>query len=94
MSATLNDVKAHLHIFHNVEDEYLSSLLLQSKAAVTEMTGISDGPQFDELVLNRVRFAYNDKLDEFEKRYRSVLMSASLGALSVISDVEVSGDES
>lgn len=93
MSATLSDVKAHLHIFHSVEDEYLNSLLLQSKMAVTRMTGISDGPQFDELVLNRVRFAYNDKLDEFEKRYRSVLMGASLETLSTLADVEVSGDE-
>ncbi|MEY8717732.1 head-tail connector protein [Ligilactobacillus murinus] len=78
MSATLEDVKAHLHIFHSVEDDYLRSLLEQSAIAVEAMTGIDKGPQFDELVLNRVRFAYNDKLDEFETRYRSVLLGASL----------------
>ena len=78
MSATLEDVKAHFHIFHSVEDDYLRSLLEQSAIAVEAMTGIDKGPQFDELVLNRVRFAYNDKLDEFETRYRSVLLGASL----------------
>lgn len=78
MSATLEDVKAHLHIFHSVEDDYLRSLLEQSAIAVEAMTGIDKGPQFDELVLNRVRFAYNDKLDEFETRYQSVLLGASL----------------
>ena len=78
MSATLEDVKAHLHIFRSVEDDYLRSLLEQSAIAVEAMTGIDKGPQFDELVLNRVRFAYNDKLDEFETRYRSVLLGASL----------------
>lgn len=78
MTATLEDVKAHLHIFHSVEDDYLRSLLEQSAIAVEAMTGIDKGPQFDELVLNRVRFAYNDKLDEFESRYQSVLLNASL----------------
>ncbi|MCI5942914.1 MAG: head-tail connector protein [Ligilactobacillus animalis] len=78
MTATLEDVKAHLHIFHSVEDDYLRSLLEQSAIAVETMTGIDKGPQFDELVLNRVRFAYNDKLDEFESRYQSVLLNASL----------------
>ncbi|MCR1902316.1 head-tail connector protein [Ligilactobacillus apodemi] len=78
MTATLEDVKAHLHIFHSVEDDYLRSLLEQSAIAVESMTGIDKGPQFDELVLNRVRFAYNDKLDEFESRYQSVLLNASL----------------
>lgn len=78
MAATLEDVKAHLHIFHSVEDDYLRSLLEQSASAIEEMTGINEGPRFDELVLNRVRFAYNDKLDEFETRYQSVLLSTSL----------------
>lgn len=78
MTATLEDVKAHLHIFHSVEDDYLRSLLEQSAIAVESMTGIDKGPQYDELVLNRVRFAYNDKLDEFESRYQSVLLNASL----------------
>ena len=78
MTATLEDVKAHLHIFHSVEDDYLRSLLEQSAIAVESMTGIDKGPQFGELVLNRVRFVYNDKLDEFEARYQSVLLGASL----------------
>ena len=77
MSATHEDVKAHLHIFHTVEDVYLKSLLEQSELAITRMTGLEFGPEYDELVLNRVRFAYNDKLDEFETRYQSVLLGAS-----------------
>lgn len=77
MGATLSDVKAHLHIFHNIEDDYLESLLSQSKQAITRMTGVKSGDEYDELVLNRVRFAYNDTLDEFEKRYQSVLLGLS-----------------
>ena len=43
MSATLEDVKAHLHIFHTVEDVYLKSLLEQSELAITRMTGLEFG---------------------------------------------------
>lgn len=77
MTATLDDVKAHLHIFHSVEDDYLTKLLKQSQAAITRMTGIDTGDEYDELVLNRVRYAYNDSLDEFEERYQSVLLGLS-----------------
>lgn len=77
MTATLADVKAHLHIFHSVEDDYLQSLLKQSQLAVARMTGVSEGDEYDELVLNRVRYAYNDSLDEFEERYQSVLLGLS-----------------
>lgn len=77
MTATLDDVKAHLHIFHSVEDDYLQSLLKQSQLAVARMTGVSEGDEYDELVLNRVRYAYNDSLDEFEERYQSVLLGLS-----------------
>lgn len=82
MTATLADVKAHLHIFHSVEDNYLLSLLNQSQAAVTRMTGIDSGVEYDELVLNRVRYAYNDSLDEFEERYQSVLLGLSTQLLA------------
>ncbi|WP_192944535.1 head-tail connector protein [Ligilactobacillus agilis] len=86
MAVTLENVKEHLHIFHSVEDNYLVSLLEQSKSAITRMTGISDGPEYDELVLNRVRFAYNDTLDEFERRYQSILLGLSSGLLGANND--------
>ena len=82
MAATLADVKAHLHIFHSVEDDYLQSLLKQSQLAVARMTGVSEGDEYDELVLNRVRYAYNDSLDEFEERYQSVLLGLSTQLLA------------
>lgn len=82
MTATLADVKAHLHIFHSVEDDYLQSLLKQSQLAVARMTGVSEGDEYDELVLNRVRYAYNDSLDEFEERYQSVLLGLSTQLLA------------
>ena len=82
MTATLADVKAHLHIFHSVEDDYLQSLLKQSQLAVARMTGVSEGDEYDELVLNRVRYAYNDSLDEFEERYQSILLGLSTQLLA------------
>ena len=82
MTATLADVKAHLHIFHSVEDDYLQSLLKQSQLAVARMTGGSEGDEYDELVLNRVRYAYNDSLDEFEERYQSILLGLSTQLLA------------
>ena len=82
MTTTLDDVKAHLHIFHSVEDDYLQSLLKQSQLAVARMTGVSEGDEYDELVLNRVRYAYNDSLDEFEERYQSVLLGLSTQLLA------------
>ena len=78
MTATLADVKAHLHIFHSVEDDYLQSLLKQSQLAVARMTGVSEGDEYDELVLNRVRYAYNDTLDKFEQRYQTMLIGLSM----------------
>lgn len=90
MTATLADVKAHLHIFHSVEDDYLQSLLKQSQLAVARMTGVSEGDEYDELVLNRVRYAYNDSLDEFEERYQSVLLGLST---QLLADDEGDSDE-
>lgn len=46
------------------------------------MTGIDTGDEYDELVLNRVRYAYNDSLDEFEERYQSVLLGLSTQLLA------------
>lgn len=74
-------MKEHLHIFHSVEDDYLMSLLEQSKSAIIRMTGVSEGAEYDELVLNRVRFAYNDALDEFERKYQSLLLGLSSALL-------------
>lgn len=90
MTATLADVKAHLHIFHSVEDDYLQSLLKQSQLAVARMTGVSEGDEYDELVLNRVRYAYNDSLDEFEERYQSILLGLST---QLLADDEGESDE-
>lgn len=90
MTATLADVKAHLHIFHSVEDDYLQSLLKQSQLAVARMTGVSEGDEYDELVLNRIRYAYNDSLDEFEERYQSVLLGLST---QLLADDEGDSDE-
>lgn len=90
MTATLADVKAHLHIFHSVEDDYLQSLLKQSQLAVARMTGVSEGDEYDELVLNRVRYAYNDSLDEFEEHYQSVLLGLST---QLLADDEGDSDE-
>jgi hypothetical protein len=71
--------KERLHIFHAAEDDYIADLVTRSKKAITDMTGASDesNESFRELVLERVRYAYNDSLEYFETNFRTDIMQLS-----------------
>ncbi len=81
MAVTLDDVKQHLHIFHSIEDDYLTRLLTQSQLAITQATGVDTGELYDELVVNRVRYAYEGELDEFTGRFQTELITLTVSNL-------------
>lgn len=64
----LTAFKERMRIFHDVEDNNLRRILAGSKAALSERFGVAvdviDSGQ--ELILERSRFVYNDKLELFE----------------------------
>lgn len=81
MTVKLEDVKEHLHIFHSVEDNYLTRLLTQSQQAITQQTGVDAGELYDELVVNRVRYAYEGELDKFIGRFQTDLLTLAVSNL-------------
>lgn len=81
MTVKLEDVKEHLHIFHSIEDDYLARLLTQSQQAITQQTGVDTGDLYDELVVNRVRYAYEGELDEFVSRFQTDLLTLTVSNL-------------
>ncbi|WP_367986217.1 phage gp6-like head-tail connector protein [Streptococcus sp. ZY1909104] len=64
----LTAFKERMRIFHDVEDNNLRQILAGSQAALSERFGVAvdviDSGQ--ELILERSRFVYNDKLELFE----------------------------
>ncbi|NQG96762.1 phage gp6-like head-tail connector protein [Streptococcus suis] len=67
--------KKRMRIFHNVEDDNLKRILAGSQAALSERFGlpvevISSG---QELILERSRYVYNDKLELFESAFAGEL---------------------
>ncbi|KRO17410.1 hypothetical protein IV56_GL000326 [Lacticaseibacillus saniviri JCM 17471 = DSM 24301] len=72
-----------MHITHSGEDEYLQDLLDQAQKAVGEITGDTvEGetlpPEFQELIFERARYAYNDQLEFFNENFRDALLSRAL----------------
>ena len=63
----LTAFKERMRIFHD-EDENLNRILEHSKAALTERFGfpVETVQSGIELILERSRFVYNDKLELFE----------------------------
>lgn len=63
----LTAFKERMRIFHD-EDSNLNRILEQSKAALTERFGfpVESVQSGVELILERSRFVYNDKLELFE----------------------------
>ena len=86
MTVKLEDVKEHLHIFHSVEDDYLTRLLTQSQQAITQQTGVDTGELYDELVVNRVRYAYEGELDKFVSRFQTDLLTLAVSNLKDVGD--------
>lgn len=63
-------------------DDKLTQLLDESKKALNSMMGVELNYESDEeareLLFNRVRYAYNNSLEEFEKNFSTVILRKQL----------------
>lgn len=69
----LNTLKNRLHIVDEENDTHLYNLLMSSFFNLKKRCGIFDlveNLQGQELVFERVRYAYNDKLEFFEENFK------------------------
>ena len=80
--------KLRMRIFHNAEDENLDRLLRQSEAAVVRLVGLAD----EELILERSRYAYNDKLENFYRNFRNEVAVLNLANYEPDDEEEVHGE--
>ncbi|HFU4466079.1 TPA: phage gp6-like head-tail connector protein [Streptococcus suis] len=71
----LTAFKERMRIFHDVEDDNLKRILAGSQAALSERFGLPveviDSGQ--ELIIERSRYVYNDKLELFESAFAGEL---------------------
>ncbi len=80
----LNELKNYLNI--SWQDELIDNKLIQlvdeSKAVLNHLIGVDLDYEQDqeakELLFNRVRYAYNNALDEFEKNFAQVILRKQL----------------
>lgn len=84
--------KERMHIFHDSEDDNLKAIIEGSKSEIKRMTGSDDLNIIGirELILERSRYVYNDSVEFFEDNFQAQI----LGMSAVISETEVTGDES
>lgn len=83
--ALIDEFKARMHIFHSVEDTNLQRIIDSSTAAISRMTGIesdTDNLEFQELVLERSRYVYNDQVEFFEQNFQSQILGLSASTLT------------
>lgn len=81
MNPLLDKFKLRMKIYHKAEDKDLSRILNASQKRITSITGIASNAGddvYDELVLERARYAYNDQVEFFDANFRDDLLSASL----------------
>lgn len=71
----LTAFKERMRIFHTVEDDNLRRILSGSVAALTERFSLPvlEKDSGIELVLERSRYVYNDRLDVFETAFAAEL---------------------
>lgn len=80
----LNELKNYLNISWQDEliDNKLTQLVNESKAVLNHLMGVDLDYEQDqeakELLFNRVRYAYNNALDEFEKNFAQVILRKQL----------------
>lgn len=80
----LDELKNYLNI--SWQDELIDNKLIQlvdeSKAVLNHLMGVDLDYEQDqeakELLFNRVRYAYNNALDEFEKNFAQVILRKQL----------------
>lgn len=81
MNPLLDKFKLRMKIYHKAEDANLSRILNASQRRITDITGIASNASddvYDELVLERARYAYNDQVEFFDANFLDDLLSASL----------------
>jgi hypothetical protein len=97
----LSDLKDHMKITWDEEDEYLKKLIRRSETYLSELTNASfdfskeEWPK--EILLERCRYVYNNAGDEFEENFKEelerLILFAAIGKVGVIRGGEtVSGD--
>jgi hypothetical protein len=80
----LDELKNYLNISWQDEliDNKLTQLVNESKAVLNHLMGVNLDYEQDqeakELLFNRVRYAYNNALDEFEKNFAQVILRKQL----------------
>ncbi|VDG18308.1 hypothetical protein [Lactobacillus plantarum] [Lactiplantibacillus mudanjiangensis] len=81
LNSLLEPFKQRMKIYHSAEDKNLSRILDASQKRITSITGIEStagDDVYDELVLERARYAYNDQVEFFDANFLDDLLSASL----------------
>lgn len=66
MNPLLDQFKLRMKIYHKAEDANLSRILNASQKRITDITGIASNAGddvYDEPVLERARYAYNDQVE-------------------------------
>lgn len=80
----LDELKNYLNISWQDEliDNKLTQLVNESKAVLNHLMGVDLDYEQDqeakELLFNRIRYAYNNALDEFEKNFAQVILRKQL----------------
>lgn len=73
----LREAKARLRVLHISDDEYIKTLISSSIYDLRSQCGFFDvdsNLSARELVLERVRYAYNDSLEYFNVNFRSKII--------------------
>ncbi|WP_072520361.1 hypothetical protein [Gemella massiliensis] len=81
MNDLLKKLKDRLHILHGDEDEQLKQLLSSSIFSLKIQCGnfdVETNLLAQELVFERVRYAYNDSLEYFDKNFRTQIINLAL----------------
>jgi hypothetical protein len=92
MDELVKDVKNHLRITWDEEDEDLMKLIERAKAYLSSLTSASfDFSQEEwpkEILLERCRYVYNNAADEFEENFKHelsrLILQVALGKVGVI----------
>lgn len=88
-SDLIQDFKARNRIFYNIEDERIKRDLELSYEDIKSKCGkfdISEPSLGRELVLERTRYVFNDKLEEFNDNFLSSIVQFQIMNMEVYDD--------
>lgn len=89
MAELLAAFKTRMKIFHSAEDAALTAMLTASVDDIKIKCGefdIDTNNRARELVFERTRYAYNDKLEEFDDNFLSQIQSLQFELYEVMDD--------